>query len=290
MEHVLKVQMEAELKNQGMARGIAAAYVADLDPTLEELTEVKTAVSEAFSNAAIHGYPDGGGKVEMEFSMISRDTLRIRISDKGIGIGNIALAMEPMFTTDTSDERSGMGFTVMESFMDKIKVDSKVGEGTVVTMIKKLDTYDAYDACDECGEEDDSGSGYAQVKYQLERMGVEVYHMQQPYSNIHIDGLMNAISDDMVLIHAGQVPYDIIDMLKKKGYKILEAPSRTEVRDTFGINFVTLEPGHIVMPAGNPRTQELLEKNGVKVEAPDISEIMKGRGALHCITAYLKRG
>ena len=166
MEHVLKVQMDAELKNQGMARGIAAAYVADLDPTLEELTEVKTAVSEAFSNAAIHGYPDGGGKVEMEFSMISRDTLRIRISDKGIGIGNIALAMEPMFTTDTSDERSGMGFTVMESFMDKIKVDSKVGEGTVVTMIKKLDTYDtydAYDACDECdgcGEEDDSGSGY----------------------------------------------------------------------------------------------------------------------------------
>lgn len=166
MEHVLKVQLEAELKNQGMARGIAAAYVADLDPTLEELTEVKTAVSEAFSNAAIHGYPDGGGKVEMEFSMISRDTLRIRISDKGIGIGNIALAMEPMFTTDTSDERSGMGFTVMESFMDKIKVDSKVGEGTVVTMIKKLDTYDtcdAYDACDECdgcGEEDDSGSGY----------------------------------------------------------------------------------------------------------------------------------
>lgn len=166
MEHVLKVQMEAELKNQGMARGIAAAYVADLDPTLEELTEVKTAVSEAFSNAAIHGYPDGGGKVEMEFSMISRDTLRIRISDKGIGIGNIALAMEPMFTTDTSDERSGMGFTVMESFMDKIKVDSKVGEGTVVTMIKKLDTYDAYDAydacdeCDGCGDEDDSGSGY----------------------------------------------------------------------------------------------------------------------------------
>ena len=79
-------------------------------------------------------------------------------------------------------------------------------------------------------------------------------------------------------------------MLKKKGYKILEAPSRTEVRETFGINFVTLEPGHIVMPAGNPRTQELLEKNGVKVETPDISEIMKGRGALHCITAYLKRG
>lgn len=133
-------------------------------------------------------------------------------------------------------------------------------------------------------------SGYDQVKYQLERMGVEVYHMQQPYSNIHIDGLMNPISNDMVLIHAGQVPYDIIDMLKKKGYKILEAPSRTEVRETFGCNFVALEPGHIVLPEGNPRTQELLEQNGVKVETVDISEIRKGKGALHCITAYLKRG
>ncbi len=157
MERVLKVQMEAELKNQGMARGIAAAYVADLDPTLEELTEIKTAVSEAFSNAAIHGYPEAGGKVEMEFSMISRDTLRIKISDKGVGIGNIALAMEPMFTTDTSDERSGMGFTVMESFMDKIKVDSKPGEGTTVTMIKKLDTYDAYG-------EDDNGQDYDEMQ------------------------------------------------------------------------------------------------------------------------------
>lgn len=101
---------------------------------------------------------------------------------------------------------------------------------------------------------------------------------------------MNPISNDMVLIHAGQVPYDIIDMLKKKGYKILEAPSRTEVREAFGCNFVALEPGHIVWPEGNPRTQKLLEQNGVKVETVDISEIRKGKGALHCITAYLKRG
>lgn len=133
-------------------------------------------------------------------------------------------------------------------------------------------------------------SGYEQVKYELNRMGVQVYHMQQPYSNIHIDGLMNPLSNEAVLLHASQVPYDIIDMLKKKGYQILEAPSRTEVRESFGCNFVALEPGHILMPEGNPRTQELLEKNGIKVQTVDISEIIKGKGALHCITAYLKRG
>ena len=133
-------------------------------------------------------------------------------------------------------------------------------------------------------------SGFEQVKYQLERMGVEVWHMQQPYSNIHIDGLMNPISEDMVLCHASQVPYDIIDGLKRKGYKILEAPSRTEVRETFATNFVALEPGHILMVEGNPRAQELMEKEGVKVDTINISEILKGRGALHCITAYLKRG
>lgn len=134
-------------------------------------------------------------------------------------------------------------------------------------------------------------SGFEQVEYELKRMGVtEVLHMQQPYSNIHIDGLMNAASDDVVMVHASQVPYDVLDVLKKKGYKIVEAPSRTEVRETFGCNFVALEPGLIVMPEGNPRCQEALEKNGIKVLTVDISEIMKGKGALHCITAFLKRG
>ena len=133
-------------------------------------------------------------------------------------------------------------------------------------------------------------SGFTQVKQELERMGVTVYHMQQPYSNIHIDGLLNPISNDLALAHVSQVPYDIIDMLKTKGYHVLEAPSRTEVRETFACNCVALSPGHIVMAEGNPRTQELLEKHGVKVDTVDISEIMKGKGALHCITAYLKRG
>ena len=134
-------------------------------------------------------------------------------------------------------------------------------------------------------------SGYEQVETELRRMGVtEILHMQQPYSNIHIDGLMNAASHDIVMVHASQVPYDVLDVLKKKGYKILEAPSTTEVRETFGCNFVALEPGLILMPEGNPRCQAMLEDNGIKVITVDISEIMKGRGALHCITAFLKRG
>ncbi len=133
-------------------------------------------------------------------------------------------------------------------------------------------------------------SGFEQVKHELERMGVEVYHMQQPYSNIHIDGLMNPISHDKVLTHASQVPYDIIDMLKKKGYEILEAPSQTEVRENFACNFVALEPNHIVIAEGPVRTIEMLEKKGVKVETVNVSEITKGKGSLHCITAFLKRG
>ena len=134
-------------------------------------------------------------------------------------------------------------------------------------------------------------SGFDQVADELRRIGVtDIIHMQQPYSNIHIDGLMNAASNDVIMIHASQVPYDVVDKLKKKGFKIVEAPSATEVRESFGCNFVALEPGVILMPEGNPRCQEVLEKNGIKVLTVDISEIMKGRGALHCITAFLKRG
>lgn len=142
MEKILKVQMEAVLSNQGLARAVAAAYASELDPTVEELTEIKTAVSEAFSNAAIHGYPgDMSGSVNLEFATIRPSTIMIKITDHGVGIEDIARAMEPLFTTDTGDERSGMGFTVMESFTDRIKVDSRPGEGTTVTLIKKLDTY-----------------------------------------------------------------------------------------------------------------------------------------------------
>ncbi len=144
MERVFKVQLEANLENLTLARAAAAAYAAEFDPTVEELTEIKTAVSEAFSNAVIHGYRESESPndiVEMELGTLGEKTIVIKVRDAGVGIENIARAMEPLFTTDTGEERSGMGFTVMESFTDRIKVDSKPGKGTCVTMIKKLDTY-----------------------------------------------------------------------------------------------------------------------------------------------------
>ena len=121
-------------------------------------------------------------------------------------------------------------------------------------------------------------------------MGVDVYPMQIPYGHAHIDGNLNLASHDVAMIHAAQVPYDICDMLKKKGYKLLECPSRNEAKESFAINFVAIKPGLIVMPAGNPRSQELLEKNGIKVIPVEFDEIMKGFGAIHCCTAFLKRG
>lgn len=134
-------------------------------------------------------------------------------------------------------------------------------------------------------------SGYEMVEYELRRMGVsEIIHMQIPYGHAHIDGLLNMASNDVAMIHASQVPYDVCDALKKKGIKLLECPSRIEAKETLAINFVAIEPGLIVMPEGNPRSQELLENNGIKVITVDYSEVLKGYGAMHCCTAFLKRG
>ncbi|MBR4410436.1 MAG: anti-sigma F factor [Firmicutes bacterium] len=142
MDRKMKVQLEGNLESQALARAVAAAYLAEMDPTMDELTEVKTAVSEAVSNVAIHAYPGTScGDMILEFARLSQDTVMIKVTDKGVGIENIAQAMEPLFTTDEGEMCSGMGFTVMESFMDKIRVDSRPGSGTTVTMIKKLDTY-----------------------------------------------------------------------------------------------------------------------------------------------------
>lgn len=133
--------------------------------------------------------------------------------------------------------------------------------------------------------------GYEMVKYELERMGVtQILHMSIPYGHAHIDGLINMASHDVALMHASQVPYDVCDALKKKGIKLLECPSRNEAKETLAINYVALEPGLVVMPAGNPRSQELLENNGIRVIAVEIDEILKGFGAMHCCTAFLKRG
>ena len=134
-------------------------------------------------------------------------------------------------------------------------------------------------------------SGYEMVEQELRRMGVtDILHMQIPYGHAHIDGLLNMASHDVAMIHASQVPYDVCDALKKKGIKLLECPSRIEAKESFAINFVAIEPGTIAMPAGNPRSQELLEKNGIKVIPVEFDEVMKGFGAIHCCTAFLKRG
>jgi N-dimethylarginine dimethylaminohydrolase len=134
-------------------------------------------------------------------------------------------------------------------------------------------------------------SGYDQVAQVLTRMGVDqIIPMQVPSTNIHIDGNLSLLSHDMAIVHAQQVPYDVCDALRRKGYKILEAPSTAEVRRTFCCNMVALEPGVVVQPEGSPRCREVLEKNGIKVIPVDLSEVIKGRGAVHCCTAFLKRG
>ena len=124
--------------NEGLARSGAAAFASQLDPTLDELGDIRTAVSEAVTNAIVHGYKDEIGEVIMTMKLFEGDEIEIVISDKGCGIPDVGQARQPLYTTDTAGERSGMGFTVMESFTDALKVTSKVGQGTTVTMWKKL--------------------------------------------------------------------------------------------------------------------------------------------------------
>lgn len=143
MDNVMKTEFSALAENEAFARAVAAAFVMPLDPTVEELTEIKTAVSEAVSNCIIHGYKDcknvEKARVEMECILMKGGKVIIKIRDEGMGIDDIAKAMEPLFTTGDEEERSGMGFTVMESFMDKLSVQSEKGKGTTVIMTKYLD-------------------------------------------------------------------------------------------------------------------------------------------------------
>lgn len=126
-------------RNEGFARSAAAAFAAQADPTVEELAAIKTAVSEAVTNAIVHGYRDSVGIVELTLRLYADGTFYISVKDKGCGIGDVEKALEPMFTTAPADEeRSGLGFTVMESFTDKLRVKSAVGKGTTVTMEKRL--------------------------------------------------------------------------------------------------------------------------------------------------------
>ena len=123
--------------NEGFARSAAAAFIAQLDPTVEQVYDIKTAVSEAVTNAIVHGYRDRLGIITLSVRLYAPAAVEIVIADKGCGIENIRQAREPMFTTGGA-ERSGMGFTIMESFMDGITVRSKPGKGTTVTLRKAL--------------------------------------------------------------------------------------------------------------------------------------------------------
>lgn len=134
-----KVQFPALSRNEGLSRSAAAAFALQCDPTVEETAAIKTAVSEAVTNAIVHGYRDTNGTVELLMRLYSDNTIYIQIKDRGAGIADVKRAMEPMFTTAPADEeRSGLGFTVMESFMDKVRVHSAEGKGTIVTMEKKI--------------------------------------------------------------------------------------------------------------------------------------------------------
>ena len=137
MTNHIKVEFEAKECNVGFARIVAAGFMAALDPTLDEAEDVKVAISEAVTNAIVHGYEGREGIVYMEaFSYDS--TVMFSIRDAGCGIADIAKAKEPLFTTKPNEERSGLGFTVMESFMDSLHIESKPDEGTTVTMTKRI--------------------------------------------------------------------------------------------------------------------------------------------------------
>ena len=123
--------------NEGFARTAVAAFAAQLDPTLDELGDVKTAVSEAVTNAIVHAYPDALGKISLRASVFDGGVLEIVVRDWGCGIADVEKAREPLYTTG-GEERSGMGFTIMESFMDTLSVRSTPGRGTVVTMKRKI--------------------------------------------------------------------------------------------------------------------------------------------------------
>ena len=123
--------------NEGFARTAAACFVAQLDPTLDEVNDVKTAVSEAVTNAIVHAYPQTLGKITLRLRLFGDQTVEILVKDNGVGIEDVDRAREPLYTTG-NEERSGMGFTIMESFMDRVRVRSNPGKGTTVVLSKQI--------------------------------------------------------------------------------------------------------------------------------------------------------
>ena len=135
MENEMKLEFISKSNNEAFARIAVAAFVSSLDPTIEEISDIKTAVSEAVTNSIVHGYEDKIGIIHITCKIINRKVF-IEISDNGKGIENVELAKQPLYTSKPNLERSGMGFTIMESFMDEVNVDSVLGLGTKITMKK----------------------------------------------------------------------------------------------------------------------------------------------------------
>lgn len=134
----MRLDFPAVPENESFARMVISGFILPLNPTVEEMADVKTAVSEAVTNAIIHGYGNGRGTVRLHAMCTYDGVLTVDIIDRGKGIEDIKCAMQPFFTTSDGDERSGMGFTVMESFMDVVEVRSSIGEGTTVRLIKQI--------------------------------------------------------------------------------------------------------------------------------------------------------
>lgn len=134
----MKLQIESRSVNEAFARAAVAAFAAQLDPNVEEISDIKTAVSEAVTNCIVHAYPESVGIIYICAGIYENGVFKVKIRDKGCGIQNVKQAMEPLFTT-LGGERAGLGFAVMESFCDKIRVASKVGKGTSVTLVKTFE-------------------------------------------------------------------------------------------------------------------------------------------------------
>lgn len=135
VDNYIRLQFPSRSENESLARVAVASFVAQLDPTMDELTELKTAVSEAVTNAIIHGYDETVGEIRIQCAL-SDKTVQITIEDDGIGIGDVDEAREPMFTSRPELERSGMGMTIMENFVDSLTIDSSIGQGTRIVMRK----------------------------------------------------------------------------------------------------------------------------------------------------------
>ena len=133
-----KVIFESRSVNENFARTVVAGFVSVLDPTIAELTDIKTAVSEAVTNCIVHAYPDAPGEIVLDLGIYENGFLRVSVTDRGCGIPDVAQAMTPLFTTGEPGERSGLGFSVMDSFMDSLRVTSKTGRGTRVVMTKRI--------------------------------------------------------------------------------------------------------------------------------------------------------